>query len=308
MVPEDRKSMQFKKRYLALAASSLSLVLIYYIAVNAVPNNLHNDESVHVRQRRSFVNLDDESQHDSHVSTQERRKVEVKLQTEKLEKCRMETCFDFSRCTNGFKVYVYPQQDKISFTYGEILRAIRSSRYYTTNQEEACVLIPSLDTLDRDKLSKEYVNNLQAKLDDLEHWNNGWNHLVFNLYSGTWPDYAEDDLGFPVGKAMLAKASISDEYYRPMFDISFPLFHKEHAYRGGEQGYLTSNNVPPNRKFTLVFKGKRYLTGIGSETRNSLYHIHNGEDIVMLTTCKHGKDWQTRMDERCEKDNLEYDK
>ena len=49
------------------------------------------------------------------------------------------------------------------------------------------------------------------------------------------------------------------------------------------------------------------MHGIGSDTRNSLHHLHNGEDIVMTTTCKHGKNWRELMDERCEEDNAEYD-
>ena len=42
------------------------------------------------------------------------------------------------------------------------------------------------------------------RLERLPTWRGGQNHLVFNLYSGTWPDYAED-LSFDIGKAILAK-------------------------------------------------------------------------------------------------------
>jgi len=108
---------------------------------------------------------------------------------------------------------------------------------------------------------------------------------------------------------MLAKASTSRIHYRPGFDISFPLFHREHSFRTGEPGALTSRQAsPPVRGYLLSFKGKRYLVGIGSETRNSLYHIHNGRDIILLTTCKHGKGWRNVEDRRCEADNQEYER
>jgi glucuronyl/N-acetylglucosaminyl transferase EXT1 len=219
----------------------------------------------------------------------------------------METCFDFSLCQKDFKVFVYPTQDRLSNSYSKILTSLRESRYYTTNPKEACIFVLSIDTLDRDKLSKEYIKGVQLKVDHLHLWNNGKNHIIFNLYSGTWPEYSED-LGFDIGEAMLAKASFSTTKFRTAFDISIPLFSKEHPQKGGEKGSLVANNVPPKRQYLLAFKGKRYLIGIGSETRNALYHIHNGEDIILLTTCKHGKNWKSVMDDRCKIDNVEYEK
>ena len=51
-----------------------------------------------------------------------------------------------------------------------------------------------------------------SRLDRLATWRGGQNHLVFNLYSGTWPDYAED-LSFDIGRAILAKVHISSWFF-----------------------------------------------------------------------------------------------
>ncbi|NWX93411.1 EXT1C protein, partial [Nothoprocta pentlandii] len=225
-------------------------------------------------------------------------------------RCRMETCFDAARCARrGFKVFVYPAAPgaAVSGTYLKILAAIERSRYYTADPEAACLFVLGIDTLDRDHLSPQYVPNVDEKIQGFSLWNGGRNHLIFNLYSGTWPNYTEE-LGFDIGQAMLAKASFYAENFRPGFDVSIPLFPKDHPQSGGEPGWLYQHALLPKRKYLLVFKGKRYLTGIGSGTRNALHHIHNGQDIVSLTTCKHGKDWQRHKDARCDRDNVDYDK
>ncbi|XP_056154291.1 exostosin-1c isoform X2 [Lampris incognitus] len=227
--------------------------------------------------------------------------------------CRMETCFDFSRCRrrgrDGFRVYVYPTEknEHVSESYRKILTSIGESRYYTSDPREACLFVLGIDTLDRDQLSGQFVPNVDERIRGYPLWNEGRNHLIFNLYSGTWPNYTED-LGFNIGQAILAKASLNTEHFRPGFDVSIPLFSKDHPQKGGERGWLVRNTIPPRRKYLLMFKGKRYLTGIGSDTRNALHHIHNGKDIVSLTTCRHGKDWEKHKDARCDHDNMEYER
>uniref|UniRef100_A0AAQ4S292 Exostosin glycosyltransferase 1 n=1 Tax=Gasterosteus aculeatus aculeatus TaxID=481459 RepID=A0AAQ4S292_GASAC len=227
-------------------------------------------------------------------------------------RCRMETCFDFSRCRRrgreGFRVYMYPSEksDRVSESYRKILASIAESRYYTSDPREACLFVLGIDTLDRDQLSGQFVPNMDERIRGFPLWNDGRNHLIFNLYSGTWPNYTED-LGFNIGQAILAKASLNTEHFRPGFDVSIPLFSKDHPQKGGDRGWLVRNTIPPRRKYLLMFKGKRYLTGIGSDTRNALHHIHNGKDIVSLTTCRHGKDWEKHKDARCDHDNLEYE-
>lgn len=292
---------------------------------------LEDDEDLAVspRQRRMDHRIgnspDDASSRPPSQLLQSARTVATNANNKATEQCRMATCFDFSRCgPSDFKVYVYPVTEKISSTYQKIINVLQQSRYYTPDPSQACLFALALDTLDRDALSKDYVKNIQYKLDQQGTlWNGGKNHIVFNLYSGTWPEYAED-LGFDLGQAILAKASSSRVRFRPNFDVSIPLFSKQHPERGvgGSPGtdnalaggiavdlpHRTATNFPANKKYLLVFKGKRYLYGIGSETRNALYHLQNGKDIILLTTCKHGKKWKEMKDERCEKDNREYDR
>lgn len=290
--------MNAKKRYLLLLMSVPFLFLCYY-----------SGRRLRARTKSSQVRI--ETPH--YITYDELYSIPSSPSTPTIQKssnCRMETCFDFDKCRDRpFKVYVYPVDENVppSSSYSKIINAVLESNVYTSNPHEACLFVLSLDTLDRDSLSQDYVRNMPARIEKLEHWNNGQNHIVFNLYSGTWPDYAED-LGFDIGKAILAKASMANEHYRPGFDISLPLFHKHHPAKGGLAGQVLSNNFPVNKKYFLAFKGKRYVHGIGSETRNSLFHLHNGDDVVLVTTCRHGKNWRAASDERCDQDNDEYDK
>ena len=303
--------MQAKRRYCAAATCAVFVLLLFYILTPTKDEpgviSKRDDSKYLTREYFEIQEFTNNGEWFLQRPISKTRNTENGKLNNKA-KCQMDTCFDFSKCKSGFKVYAYPEAEKVSPKYSEILSAVRRSRYYTEDPSKACLFILSIDSLDRDVLSKVYVKNVPEKIKELDLWNGGQNHVIFNLYSGTWPDYTED-LGFDIGKAMLAKASIAEAKFRPRFDIALPLFHKEHPSMGGNKGYLSANNVPPTRKHTLVFKGKRYLTGIGSETRNSLYHIHNGEDIVLLTTCRHnGNSWKDLADSRCDKDNEEYDK
>ncbi|CAJ0958750.1 unnamed protein product, partial [Mesorhabditis belari] len=223
--------------------------------------------------------------------------------------CTFAKCFNFDRCQQNHKVYVYPTDPELrtSIVYSNILKAIRESPYYTSKPEEACLFVLSFDTIDRDRTSRNFFPNLQTYLDNLpkDLWNNGENHIIYNLYHGTWPNYSETDIGFNPGKAIMARASASEQNFRHGFDLSFPLFHPEHPFKTPIENQKYSVNAP--KEFLVSFKGKRYVYGIGSDTRDSLYHLHDGKRIAMVTTCKHNTDWQNYKDERCEEDNKRYD-
>lgn len=291
--------MQAKKRYLLVFLSCAFLAYCYFGGYRLKSDRVISE----VFNLPDFSNL-------SAIRTGSLGKHRERPTMENVHLCRMETCFDFSKCRNNFLVYVYPPDENLipSPSYQKLLNVLRESRYYTPDPTQACLFVLSLDTLDRDHLSADYVRNLQSRVQRLPLWNNGINHIIFNLYSGTWPNYTENVLDFDYGMAILAKASMSESHVRPGFDVNIPLFHKTHPEKGGESGFVLSNNFPLNKNYLLAFKGKRYVHGIGSDTRNSLYHLHNEKDVVLVTTCKHGKSWKDMKDDRCDEDNKEYDR
>ncbi|RZF43014.1 hypothetical protein LSTR_LSTR015100, partial [Laodelphax striatellus] len=226
--------MQAKKRYL-LVLSCAFLAYCYFGGYRL--KNESNLTSPH-RMLPSYVDVLSDHLYirDIESSPQFRRigSSTYKKVNNSYRNCRMETCFDYRKCHSDFKVYVYPLNDEMngetpltpSPAYQKVLDVILESRYYTSDPSQACLFVLAIDTLDRDSHSSDYVRNVQSRLHRLKLWNNGRNHVVFNLYSGTWPDYVEDDLGFDTGEAILAKASMSMSSFRPGFDISIPLFFK----------------------------------------------------------------------------------
>ncbi|KAF8568940.1 hypothetical protein P879_02893 [Paragonimus westermani] len=255
--------------------------------------------------------------------------------------CTMDTCFDYSRCTTDFKVYIYPpsriRPTRMSSTYNKILTALTRYKFVTNDPMEACLFIPRLDLLDRDPLSPQFIPFMNRRLAHLPYWKTlpvqntserlkmdveaddrlkqptpGRNHLLFNLYAGTWPTYREDDYRLTPGQTILAKASFSTRKIRSKFDISLPLFHSQHplttTLNSGSVAQSVRLRSAIRRPILLSFKGKRYVNGIGSESRNALFHLHNGDDVIVVTTCRHGPDWMRHADKRCPVDMALYDK
>ncbi|XP_014356088.2 exostosin-1 isoform X2 [Papilio machaon] len=289
-------AMQAKKRYILLLFSC-SLLIYGYLSGFRLKTELA--QKIRREQLPSFATLEELYE----APSRQKRSPHATVKS-----CRMETCFDFSKCGDEPKVYVYPTDGPVSATYRKVLSVLRESRYATRDPNEACLFLPAVDTLDADPLSPEHIPDVAQRLSRLPHWKNGRNHIIFNLYAGTWPDYAENALGFDPGEAILARASASETIFRDGFDISLPLFHKEHPERGGAAPAATANPFPAPKRHLLAFKGKRYVHGIGSETRNSLWHLHDGNNLILVTTCRHGKSWKDLRDERCDEDNREYDK
>lgn len=314
-MPYSLKTRRRRLLVINLACTFLLVVLLFALVFEWRPRA----RPVNTGKHHSYLSLIDlrplESDEGAVKSIRETSSSQVAIAATDAEvnnlRCTMGSCFDVSRCLDDFKVYVYPSlpEQRASSIYRRLLRVVKNSPYHTTDPLQACLFVPSLDGLDRDKLSKEYVPGFAKKLAKLEHWNGGQNHLLFNFFSGSFPEYA-NSLDFNYGKAILAKASFSTDVYRFGFDVSLPLLPSSHKEKGKQRGILATNGnlFPIHRRHLLVFKGKRYLWGLGSETRNAIHHMHNGDDIIMLTTCKHTKFWSQHQDDRCNDDNSLYDK
>lgn len=316
--------MQAKRRYLLLTIACVAFLCLCYFG-SFFPSLLTRHQSARsCLQSLDIAQLPDVADLTSDVTTPHGSSVGVDpephpqqamaagaMPTVQPRHCTMQTCFNMSRCVGRpFRVYVYPESadsGAISALYRRLLQVLTESRLYTDDPRRACVFVLAVDTLDRDQLSARFVQALPARLATMSLWNNGVNHVIFNLFSGTWPDYSED-FGVDTGYAILAKASMTAEHFRERFDISFPLMSANHAERGVMESHVTSFPIPLSKQYLIGFKGKRYVVGIGSQTRNSLYHLHNGRSVVTVTTCRHGNDWQRWKDERCDDDMRQYDK
>lgn len=249
-----------------------------------------------------FGNLSNKNQNLHHKNLSK-----TELYLIKTKNCIFKKNFDIQKCKK-LKIFIYKYPIIIkSPIYSNILSIIKQSKYYTRNPSKACLFISSIDTLDQDPLSQNFVKSAAKLIPNLKYWHQGRNHLIFNMYSGTWPSYKEE-ISFETRQAILIKSSISSKFYRKNFDISFPLIHTDFPLNNSKVIVNRTILINHSRKYFLTFKGKRYLHGIGSNVRNKLYHLNNNRDVILLTTCKHGYAWTKFKDQRCDEDNFYYEK
>jgi hypothetical protein len=171
----------------------------------------------------------------------------------------------------------------MSIVYQHIVAAIRRSPYVTSYYTDASVLVPSVDVSCwcEDCMYPAFDNiidhphrvslEIGQKLRSLPYWNNGINHILFELSDAPCMPY-------DIGHAIAAKSGLSEFHLRSGHDISMPLF-------GMVEFSEAQRRLPPAaRKFLLTFRGTR--SERSDAMRNELYRIHNGEDIVLLIACR----------------------
>lgn len=92
--------------------------------------------------------------------------------------CNYFGCFNVYRCGsrgNRLLVYVYPPEVYVDATnkpitgpvsreFYRIVEAITSSQFYTPNPREACIFVPSIDTLNQNKIKVQPVSQVLKML------------------------------------------------------------------------------------------------------------------------------------------------
>lgn len=118
----------------------------------------------------SFPFSDDDSELNSPLesdATEIRLKAETPLPEKRDSTCLMHNCFDIFRCKVNenklISVYVYPYgrflderrkaiNKPMSQEFYELLTSIVKSKYYTADLNKACIIVPSIDTLNQNGL------------------------------------------------------------------------------------------------------------------------------------------------------------
>ncbi|XP_013193612.1 exostosin-2 [Amyelois transitella] len=212
--------------------------------------------------------------------------------------CTYWDCFDVYRCGKGghekITIYIYPLKEyqtengtplsQFSREFYIILDTIKHSKYYTSNPDEACLLVPSIDTLNQQKFSSKHIS--QA-LQTLEHWNNGENHLIFNMLSGSPPNF-ETVLDLNTGKAIIAGAGFNTWSFRHGFDISIPVYSSTAAKIDSSQ---------PDQKNFLIISAQLNIPDEYLEDLKSIASSSN--DLLLLDKCNTGT-IHTDHSKRCE--------
>ncbi|XP_065224418.1 exostosin-2 [Planococcus citri] len=214
------RKLNFKNSTSLAVISLISLVSFLYLS-----SLVHKpkEEVVHVNStQKNFIRMGERVIIPANASISERN-----------NSCNLYNCFDIYKCgKNGeqqIHIYVYPLKQylnsegrpiihRLSREFYSIVESVSRSKYYTSDPNQACVFLPPFDTLAQDNFLVRETS--QALNHSLPYWNNGENHIIFNML----PDKHSSVVELGTGKAMIAGAGFDSWTYRSKFDISLPAF------------------------------------------------------------------------------------
>lgn len=213
--------------------------------------------------------------------------------------CSYYDCFNVYRCghtgNNKIQVYVYPLKkyvderdipvgSKMSREFYFVLQTILESKYYTPNPEEACILVPSIDTLNQNRFR---VMETSAALASLPYWKDGENHLIFNMVPGAVPDYSTV-VELSLGHAIVAGAGFSSWTYRMGFDVSLPVYSP----------VVTQLTPDTRHRFARPWLVVSSQINLHPEYERGLWHLaQDHSELLLLQACT--GDYQGNYSMRC---------
>lgn len=103
---------------------------------------------------------------------------DAELARQRNENCSYWDCFNIYRCGERLSIYIYPLVDYqdaqhpnaasslsvLSREFFEILKVLVESPYYTADPTQACLLVPSIDTLNLKRIDPVTVSKALASL------------------------------------------------------------------------------------------------------------------------------------------------
>ena len=217
--------------------------------------------------------------------------------------CTHWSCLDSYKCVEDglgkISVYVYNVNKYVdtkdtellpspSKEFVQILWAIVNSRYAVESPESACILVPSVDLLNRESFSSD---NAARVLASLPYWNNGTNHLIFNMITAAAPNYVPA-LNFAHGKAVVTGSGFTQRSYRRTFDISVPMFNPHQS----DEDFKHCNN--PNRQFFLLAAQQVYFQSIYDQLID--LQSQRSDVLVLLTSCSDAQRQSVNGMARCD--------
>jgi len=162
----------------------------------------------------------------------------------------------------------------MSAEFAQFLWTIKQSKYAVSQLDKACILIPSVDLMNRATFSGEKAARVLASL---PYWNNGTNHLIFNVIPGVEPEFLST-LDFHLGNSMITGSGFTQRSYRRTFDISIPFYnpHKQHLN--------FETHKPSSRDIFLIVSQRQYYSNVYNQLTNH-ESFTSRSDVVVLTSC-----------------------
>ncbi|XP_037806952.1 exostosin-2 [Lucilia sericata] len=275
---------------LLISAFALSGISVYNIVTRV--QRLKNDLKYYNKISLDFNDITEVRLAESADRSKERR-----------QNCSIWTCVDPYRCGHDrISIYVYPLVEYIDASSGaeaapltqefyQILSTIVKSPYYTSNPNQACLFVPSIDLINQNNVNIDLVNRALASL---EHWNDGRNHVLFNMLAGSYPTF-NTVIDVNSDNAIVVGAGFDSWSYRRGFDVSIPVWSP----------FLRSHptaRTSTSGEYTLVVAQLNILPKLLWTVRSLLDEYPN--DILFLKQCND----KAIRGERCLAENNEENK